>query len=176
MNGMPIADRARRSGNGLILGVERADGGWLVRFAPEPRTSPQPLWFHVEVRGLAGAPVTFCWENPDITLGDSSRLDTLRPVLRADAAPPERVTQTRVETLPDGRRRILFAHAGGADSVAASLCYPYGPEDRNNPLTLGLAPLGVTGRGGARVRPRRRAADRALPGAQHAGRDAGSGA
>jgi hypothetical protein len=185
MNGMPIADRARRSGNGLILGVERADGGWLVRFAPEPRTSPQPLWFHVEVRGLAGAPVTFCWENPDITLGDSSRLDTLRPVLRADAAPPERVTQTRVETLPDGRRRILFAHAGGADSVAASLCYPYGPEDLETTLAdlggaWGRSPLGVTGRGRELARLRfHSAAGARRPGLfllarQHAGETPGS--
>lgn len=185
MASKPEARPADRSGNGLILGVERAGAGWLVRFAPEPRTSPQPLWFHVEVSGLGGAPVTFCWENPDITLGDSAQLGVLRPVLRADDGPAGRVTQTQVEVLDDGRKRILFAHPGGTDSVAAALCYPYGPESLETTLAeLGGAwersPIGVTGQGRELTRLRLARAD-ARPEAglylmarQHAGETPGS--
>lgn len=185
MEGTPVARRADRSGNGCILGVERTQDGWLVCFASEPRTSPQPLWFHIEVSDLGGAPVTFCWENPDITLGDSSQLAALRPVMRADDDPPERVTATEVETLADGRRRIIFAHPGGADTVAASLCYPYGPEDLDATLAeLGPAwqrsPIGVTGQ--SRELPRLRLSSDAAgprPGLyfmarQHAGETPGS--
>lgn len=190
MTGWPVARPADLSGNGVILGVERTDDGWLVSFAAEPRTSPQPLWFHIEVTDLGGAPVIFRWENPDITLGDSSQLSRIRPVVSAEGQPARRLPETSVEALPDGRRRIVFTHPGGAQRVTAAFCYPYGPQDLEATLAeTGSAwersVIGVTGQG--RPLPRLRlahpapseASQRPLPGLyllarQHAGETPGS--
>ncbi len=182
----PVAVPADVGGNGLILDVERSGDGWLVSFTPEPRTSPQPLWFHIEVTGLGGAPVGFVWEDADIALGDREELHLLRPVIRADGGDWGRCTRTTVVDLPDGRRQVCFGHAGGARKVAAALSYPYGPHELETTLAeLGDAwprsPIGVTGEGRALERLRLDRADDDRPRAglylmarQHAGEAPGS--
>ncbi len=155
MSAAPTARRAANSGNGLILGVARASDAWRVAFASEPRTSPQPLWFHIEVSDLGGAPVEFVWENPDITLGGRDSIHLLRPVLRADDGPWQRCGQVEIDEHDDGRKSLRFHHDGGADTVAAAFCFPYGPEHLDATLAeLGGAwtrsPIGVTG-GGRRI-------------------------
>ncbi|MFW5866491.1 MAG: M14 family zinc carboxypeptidase [Armatimonadota bacterium] len=126
---------AEPSGNGHIVDVRRAGESWRVRFASEPRTSPQPLWFHIEARDAGGAPVEFVWELPDICLGDRNSLHLLRPVLRADAGDWTRCENVSVDEHDDGRRSLRFSHAGGADAVAAAFCFPYAPEHLDATLT-----------------------------------------
>lgn len=138
MNRKPTVGPAAISGNGHILGVERAGNGWQIRFAPEPRTSPQPLWFHIEARGLDRAPVEFVWELPDICLGNQNELGTLQPVLRADGGEWHRSEEVAVDEHPDGRRAVRFTYPGGASAVAAAFCFPYAPPD----LEAALADLG----------------------------------
>ena len=152
MAGRPQAGPAEISGNGAILAVEREGEGWRVAFVSEPRTSPQPLWFHVQVGGLEGAPVGFVWELADITLGSREELHLARPVLRADGGPWVRAEAVEVVKLPDGRQQVHFAHAGGADAVAAALCYPYAPAHLDATLAelhgaWQRAAIGITGAG-----------------------------
>ncbi|MFW6438264.1 MAG: M14 family zinc carboxypeptidase [Armatimonadota bacterium] len=129
---------AEISGNGYIAGTGRDGGRWYVHFASEPRTSPQPLWFHIEARDVGSAPVDFTWELPDICLGDRNSLHLLRPVLRADDGEWARCGEVSVEEHADGRRSLRFSHEGGADTVAAAFCFPYAPQD----LDATLADLG----------------------------------
>ncbi|MBD3293516.1 MAG: hypothetical protein GF393_11370 [Armatimonadia bacterium] len=120
---------AEVSGNGCILDVTRAGDGWRIHFASEPRTSPQPLWFHIKADGLDGAPVEFVWENADICLGSQNELGRLRPVLRADDGDWDRCEGVEVDQHADGRRSVRFAHLGGSAIVAAAFCFPYAPPD-----------------------------------------------
>ena len=138
MRQQPVVSPAEISGNGCVLAVERAGKSWQIAFASEPRTGPQPLWFHVEASGLHGAPVEFVWEHADICLGSVSELDRLRPVLRADRGEWTRADAVTVEQLPDGRKLVRFNHPGGASSIAAAFCYPYSLPD----LDATLAELG----------------------------------
>lgn len=138
MSQEPIVRRAAVSGNGCILGVRRSEGRWEIAFASEPRTSPQPLWFHIEAGELGGEPVEFRWELPDICLGSPNELDRLRPVVSADGGDWRRVDEVAVDRHDDGRSTVRFAHAGGAQSVAAAFCFPYAPEH----LDATLAELG----------------------------------
>ncbi len=182
----PQAGPGEVSGNGAILAVEREGDGWRVAFASEPRTSPQPLWFHVQVSGLSGAPVSFVWEIADITLGSRDELPGARPVLRADGGPWVRAETAAVVELPDGRRQVHFAHAGGADAVAAALCYPYGPAHLDATLAelhgaWERSPIGITAEGRTLERLRLTGVDAAAPrpgvylmARQHAGETPGS--
>ncbi|MFO8079937.1 MAG: M14 family zinc carboxypeptidase [Armatimonadota bacterium] len=129
-----IVEPAEISGNGCIVDVSRVDVGWKVRFASEPRTSPQPLWFYIEARGAGGAPVEFIWENPDICLGNRNELHVLRPVLRADDGQWRRVDAVKVDEHPDGRRSLRFSHEGGGRTIAAAFCFPYAPPDLEETL------------------------------------------
>lgn len=146
------AGAAQMAGNGIILDVTRDDDGWRVIFASEPRTSPQPLWFHIEVTGLDGDGLHMVWENADLALGNRNELSMLRPVLRADGGSWHRCSNVEVEDTEDGRRRVHFHRQPGADTVAAALCYPYVPADLE--ATLEELPgawettvIGVTGHG-----------------------------
>ncbi len=152
MSQEPMVRPGAISGNGCILGVQRAGSGWEVAFASEPRTSPQPLWFHIEASGLGGAPVEFVWEHADICLGSHTELARLRPVLRADGGDWTRVQAVTVDQLDDGRKHVRFSHAGGAEAVAAAFCYPYAPPDLDATLADAASPwercsIGVTHEG-----------------------------
>jgi|LSQX01.2.fsa_nt_gb hypothetical protein len=181
---MPSAGPAEISGNGLILDVAENGDGWKVSFACEPRTSPQPLWFNVVATDLQGAPVTFIWENPDITLGSSASIGVLRPVMKADDGPWQRCAAVHVEEHPDGRRSLRFDHAGGADRVAAAFCFPYATDELNATLDeLGDAwqrsTIGVSGEGRRLERLRLNGADGGRMGLylmarQHSGETPGS--
>jgi hypothetical protein len=147
-----VVGPAEISGNGCVFDVRRGDDSWQVAFGSEPRTSPQPLWFHIEAHGLGGAPVEFIWENPDICLGNRNELGLLRPVLRADEADWTRCDGVVVEEHDDGRRSVRFTHPGGAATVAAAFCFPYAPEHLDGTLAeLGEAwervAIGVTREG-----------------------------
>lgn len=186
MSGKVEARPARHSGNGVILAVDRDGDGWRVEFASEPRTSPQPLWFHIEVTGLDGSPVTFVWENADITLGNPLELNLVRPVLRADDNPWRRCGQTQVVVLPDERRQVHFRHEGGSETVVAAFCYPYGPAELDETMNEAgkvwiCEPIGVTGEGRVQERLRLAGQEAATlrPGVyllarQHAGETPGS--
>jgi len=155
-----------------------------VRFASEPRTSPQPLWFHVQVSGLAGDTLRFVWDLADITLGNREELALLRPVLRADGGPWTRAEAVEPVRLPDGRRQVHFAHTGGADTVAAALCYPYASVHLDATLAelrgaWERSPIGITGEGRTLERLRLAGAEGPRPGVylmarQHAGETPGS--
>ncbi len=123
----PVVGPAKLSGNGCILRVEPRAEGWEIAFASEPRTSPQPLWFHLEAGDLAGAPVEFVWENPDICLGNPGELASLRPVLKSDHESWRRCDAVRLVEHEDGRKSLCFSHEGGANRVSAAFCFPYGP-------------------------------------------------
>lgn len=134
MSSAPVVRPGRVSGNGCILRVEPAGEGWEVAFASEPRTSPQPLWFHIEAAGLGGAPVEFVWENPDICLGSRSELHLLRPVLRPGHGDWTRCGEVALDEHDDGRRSLRFSHEGGTETVAAAFCFPYGLEQLETTL------------------------------------------
>ncbi len=134
MDEQPTIGPADVSGNGHIIDLRREGSGWRVSFASEPRTSPQPLWFHIQASGLSGAGVEFVWENPDICLGDRNAIDQLRPVLKIDGGPWRRVQAVTLDETADGRRRLRFQHHGDTDSVAAAFCFPYAPGDLNATL------------------------------------------
>ncbi|MGC9318839.1 MAG: M14 family zinc carboxypeptidase, partial [Armatimonadota bacterium] len=159
MSQTPRAGPAQHSGNGAIISIARQTQSWEVVFASEPRTSPQPLWFHIEVTDLRGAPVVFAWENADLTLGNRNELHLLRPVLRADGGSWRRSEGVEVVALPDGRRQVRFEHPGGAESVAAAFCYPYGPPELEAALAdvgdaWSASPIGITGEGRTLMRLR----------------------
>ena len=186
MEAEPVFERGAVSGNGKLLELTRANECWEARFISEPRTSPQALWFHVQLTGLQGAPVRFIWDSADLTLGDPRALHLVRPVLRADGGPWRRAGAVRAPDTPDGRRHVVFTHEGGADRVAAAFCYPYTPEDLS--ATLDALPgvwetttIGLTGDG--RELPRLRLAGKRrgrspaglyLLARQHAGETPGS--
>ncbi|MGD9497722.1 MAG: M14 family zinc carboxypeptidase [Armatimonadota bacterium] len=182
----PVAGPAEVSGNGLITGIARAGDRWEVSFVSEPRTSPQPLWFHVTVAGVGGAAVAFRWQNADITLGARDELHLLRPVLRADEGAWERCAGVEVDESPDGRQQVRFEHPGGADKVAAALCYPYAPQDLEATVAAvgdlwEQAVIGATGEGRPLLRLRLAGASGAgtrpglyLLARQHAGETPGS--
>jgi len=128
MSNEPTVGPAEVSGNGYIAYVRRDGERWRIHFASEPRTSPQPLWFHIQARDLGGAPVEFVWELPDICLGNRSELHLLRPVLRADGGEWVRCDEVSVDEHADGRRSLRFSHDGGAETLAAAFCFPYATQ------------------------------------------------
>lgn len=175
------------AGNGTIVDlwsdVSTAGLHREVRFLAEPRSSPQPLWFHLAAEGLAGCTISFIWANADTSLGDSRRLDRVRPVMRVDGGEWFRCPDVRVEETADGRRELRIDFTGGADRLALALCYPYTVDDLVATLQAAelepWAVLGATGGGRALPRLRVRAAGEATGGVyvlarQHAGETPGS--
>ncbi|NLW49770.1 MAG: hypothetical protein GXY85_02860 [Candidatus Brocadiaceae bacterium] len=126
------AGPAAESGNGVVLDVCRRRDTCVVRFLSEARTSPQPLWFHLECTGAAeGARLEFRWENAGACLGLHSPdlLAHVRPVVRRDEGPWQRVGPVRVRRLPHGEHGVSFETPAGRRRTCAAFCYPYGPAD-----------------------------------------------
>lgn len=182
----PVARPATMSGNGAIIDIGRGENGWTVTFAAEPRTSPQPLWFNIEVEGIDGETMHFVWENPDTTLGPSSELDQIRPVLRCDDGEWSRCDAVEVARLPDGRARLHFSADAPRGTVQAAFCYPYAPPNLEQTLretgdAWERSVIGVTGQGRPlwRLRSKRGSEEDNRPGLyllarQHAGETPGS--
>ena len=142
------------SGNGKIHRVSSDSGTWVVEFLSEPRTSPQPMWFHVEAANTRGRPVRFVWLNADQALGSPKQMENDTPVLRADDGPWLRCTNTEILENVYGRRALAFDSDGVGEAVSAALCYPYSSADLEETLRETDAPverriLGVTGQGRA---------------------------
>ncbi len=182
-----IAVPARVSGNGVVTHVDRREDGWTVEFMSEPRTSPQPLWFHVHCENAGGRPVRFLWANASGCLGISTETDLcrVRPVMRLDGRGWTRVADTSVVQGRLGGPSLEFGTPSGCESVDVAFCYPYAPADLD--LTLAEIPdvwnravMGLSGEG----RPVSRldassASGEDVPGAyviarQHAGETPGS--
>jgi hypothetical protein len=130
------AGPAPASGNGVILDVRKRSGAWIVRFLSEPRTSPEPLWFHIECSGVGGALVHFVWENASGCLGlhDPAALEHVRPVVRHDDGPWHRVEGVALKRLPQGGHAVSFEATGGNVRTAAAFCYPYVQADLEETL------------------------------------------
>ncbi len=173
------------SGNGTVVHVREHEGAWAVRFMSEPRTSPQPLWFHFECVSHQPRPVRFEWANADscLGLGSAEQLGAVRPVLRQGDAPWRRVGETAVLERESGGHMLALSAPQACEDIALAFCYPYGPGALHRTLKeLGGVwdeePIGLTGEG--RLLPRLRAsAPQRAPVAyvlarQHAGETPGS--
>ncbi|MFW6189576.1 MAG: hypothetical protein ACOC7T_04005 [Planctomycetota bacterium] len=111
--------------------MREQDGTWVVEFLSEPRTSPQPLWFHLRCRSSDETEVRFEWVNADSCLGLGRRedLQRVRPVLRADDAGWRRTPAVGIEQTEKGAHRLVFSSPGPCRRISAAFCYPYGPSD-----------------------------------------------
>ena len=139
MKDAPVVGPAAVCGNGKLLELRRdEDGVHEVRFISEPRSSPQALWFNIEVSELGASAVRFVWDCADTTLGNPAHLDILRPVLKADEGDWRRCEAVQVVDTPDGRRQVVFEQAEPCERVCAAFCYPYAPDD----LAATLSDLG----------------------------------
>lgn len=184
------------SGNGAVTNVRRARGAWVVEFMSEPRTSPEPLWFHLRCEGAGQRRIRFVWLNADgcLGLGTAKSLRNVRPVLRLDDGPWRRVERVRLKRRTTGGQALTFATPAACCRASAAFCYPYGPDDLERTLmetgeVWDAETIGLTGNGRRLLRLRRcpvnsrgagsKGRRKARPGAyviarQHAGETPGS--
>ncbi len=125
------AGAAETCGNGVVTEVSLEGDRWTVRFMSEPRTSPQPLWFHLEAEGSGGRTVRFLWQNAGscLGLGSEESLGNVRPVVRLDKGEWRRASTTELEESPAGGWMLAVETPAPCDRAAAAFCYPYGPEE-----------------------------------------------
>jgi len=109
----------------VLSDVSRAGLHRQVKFLAEPRSSPQPLWFHLDAACLGGCTISLLWANADQALGNPRRLEEIRPVMRVDGGPWFRCPEVRLEDTTDGRRELWVDFLGSANRLALALCYPY---------------------------------------------------
>jgi len=182
------AGRASVSGNGFIVQTRQSQGAWVVEFMSEPRTSPEPLWFHVTCEGAGSRPVRFVWLNAMscLGLGSQAALEAVRPVVQTDGGPWQRVGNVHVKPRRPTGHVLTFDTPGACDRVSAAFCYPYAPADLDATLDAAVPvwkrqPIGLSGHG--RLLPRLycppKPRPRMCPGAyviarQHAGETPGS--
>ncbi len=174
---------APNSGNGKVLELAEEPDAVTVRFMSEPRTSPEPLWFHLRAEGVARRRVRFVWQNADGCLGLGSRehLGNARPVARADGGEWHRVEVVEIMERPEGGFILEFDAPAAREMVSVAFCYPYGPVQLQRtlcelPEAWGRETIGLTGKGRelTRVRWPRPEAEGPVPGVyvaarQHAG-------
>jgi len=178
---------AEVSGNGAVLAVRSSGRAWVVEFMSEPRTSPEPLWFHLECKDAGGRPIRFVWRNADgcLGLGGAESLRNVRPVVRLDGGPWQRLGSVRLRRRPSGGHVLTFATPAPCDRAAAAFCYPYGPADLERTReriadTWEAEPIGLSGKGRPLTRLRAIAAVKGEPpgvyvlARQHAGETPGS--
>jgi hypothetical protein len=148
------AGPAAVSGNGVVLEMKSGRRGWTVEFMAEPRSSPEPLWFHLECEGAGERAVRFVWRNADGCLGLHRRRDlrNVRPVIRLDEGNWQRVERVRVLKRPAGGHELSFRTPAPCERVAAAFCYPYGLRELAQ--TIGETgdawqrePIGLSGEG-----------------------------
>lgn len=101
----------------------------VVRFAADPRGGTEALWFWVRIEGCAGRPVELVLTNADTCLGFGGGGRTTRPVYRYARGDWERVADTELRTLPDGRHEAVWVVNPRASSFDFAFCYPYLPDD-----------------------------------------------
>ncbi len=109
-------------GNGELLALE----GDEVHFAAEPRRSRLSLWWHVELRGIAGRRVRLVLEHVSTRAGGlASYADPrVRPVASVDGGPWRRLGHARLDPSADTAtfdRRF----PAGARRARVAFCYPY---------------------------------------------------
>lgn len=179
---------APRCGNGKVLQVMTEEETATVGFMSEPRTSPQPLWFHLRADGVAERRMRFVWQNADGCLGLGSRehLENARPVASADGGAWQRIATTEVVERPEGGHILQFDAPPAKETLSVAFCYPYGPEDLHRTFrelrsVWECDAIGLTGAGRQLLRLRRPDPEREgcaagvyVAARQHAGETPGS--
>ncbi len=119
------------TGAGIQLRSPEPD---VVTFLAPWHTSPEPLWWHFQIRGAQGRQVRFVWKNARQCLGGATaaRDQRMFPILTEDSPdlPPSRRRWRRVR-----RQDIAYDETNGAYNFSfrigspvawVAFCYPYG--------------------------------------------------
>ena len=173
-------------GNACAVETLVADRIDIVRFAADPHSGTEALWFFFRVVECSERPVELVLTNVDSCLGDGSQWHTVRPVLRHAGGPWERMPAAELRHLDDGRHHAVWRVDPDYDSFEFALCYPYMIGDLEVTRATGrdywrLDTIGVTASG--RLLPRMSnsygVSENSTPGVyliarQHAGETPGS--
>lgn len=95
--------------------------------------------------------------NGCITLGDPSRVNRLKPVIRVENGDWERCSETEVIETPDGRAQLQFECRRACNEISAAFCYPYTLTDFERTLRelcISYDTVGLTSEGRALPRIR----------------------
>ncbi len=118
-------------GNVADFAVDERSDHTEVSFTAHPHGGPEALWFCFRVETIGAAyepedkPLYLVLRHIDTLLG-ATRLQNLRPVLRASGGEWQRLPAPEVLETPDGRRAARWTVEHPATILEVALCYPYG--------------------------------------------------
>jgi hypothetical protein len=119
-------------GNACGISVEKGGTLPVVRFAADPKGSPEALWFCLRIQTTSTREgrgrVKLVLEHVDNMLGVSD-LSKIRPVFRPGKDGWRRMPPPTQVARPDGHRECEWVLDEPGRLVDLALCYPYGPPE-----------------------------------------------
>ena len=126
-----IVDTGIPFGNACDISV--GIGGQIteVSFAPDPRGSPECMWFCMRIisrQQPAPSKLRLLFKNPQNILGGSRPLN-IRPVMRYGSQSWQRLEAGELCERADGRVDLAWTVDAPADHLDLAFCYPYGRDE-----------------------------------------------